>query len=123
MSQNRPVNDNLPAAIRDRRAESRSRGLLQGEIVYPHDGLTADCTIRDLSAGGARITVHPEPPGGEPYLIVVRDAVVHRSQPVWRTSARAGMRLVDRFDLGGDASLRLARSSACGWSSPRAEAL
>lgn len=102
-----PVNDNFPPRPGDRRAEPRRRVLLSGKIVYPHMGVSADCTIRDLSVRGARIAVHPEAITAEPYLIVVRDAVVHRSHTVWRTLQQTGLRLLASTDLTGETPLGL----------------
>ena len=51
-----------------------------------------DCTIRDLSEGGARITV----PGQQPiaphvFLINIRDRVVYEARVVWNRGGHAGL--------------------------------
>jgi hypothetical protein len=105
MSQIEPVNDNLAGPPHERRRERRARVLLKGKIVYAHSLLSADCTIRDLSPGGARITVNPEAIAHAPYLIVVRDVVVHRSRTIWQTAQQAGMRFLGTFDLSAETPL------------------
>jgi hypothetical protein len=85
----------------------RRRVLLSGKIVYPHNSLTADCTIRDLSEGGARIVINPEAISADPFLIVVSRAVVHPSATVWHTERQAGLRFSGSFDLSGETPFQL----------------
>lgn len=40
--------------MRDQRGEPRQRVLLSGKVVLPGGGVI-DCTVRDRSAGGARL--------------------------------------------------------------------
>lgn len=107
MSHYDPVNDNGLSPPLERRASARRRVLLTGKIVYPHNSFSADCTIRDLSAGGARIAIAPEAISAEPCLIVVKDAVIHHSTTAWRQGAHAGLRFRRTFDLAVEAPLHL----------------
>ena len=99
MTHNDPANDNHPDQPRERRGEARQRVFLRGKIVYAQTYISADCKIRDLSPGGARITVNPEAITGEPFLIVVKDAVAHQSNAAWQTSEQAGLRFQNTVDL------------------------
>jgi hypothetical protein len=101
------VNDNDPPPPHERRANARRRVLLTGKLVYPGNSLSADCTIRDLSAGGARIAVAPGAIGADPCLIVVKDAVIHHATTAWRQGAHAGLRFHGGFSLAGETPLHL----------------
>jgi hypothetical protein len=107
MSQFEPINDNASRPPHERRSEPRRRVFLKGKIVYPQNSFSADCTIRDLSAGGARIAVNPEAISADPFLIVVKQAVVHQSRTAWQVGLQAGLRFVDSIDLGGETPLHL----------------
>jgi hypothetical protein len=107
MSHYGSVNDNRPSPPHERRAEVRRRVLLKGKIVYPHNTFSADCAISDLSARGARIVVAPEALGADPFLIVVKDAVVHHSTTAWRKGDRAGLRFQATVNLSGATPLHL----------------
>ena len=97
-----PSNDNVVVPVPDRRREPRRRVLLQGKIVYPHNGCTADCVVRDLSSGGARLSAVPEALTSHPFLIVVRQAVAYEARTAWAAPPQAGLQFVARTDLGGE---------------------
>jgi len=107
MSHYDPVNDNRAPVGPDRRQALRRRVLLTGKIVYPHNSLSADCTIRDLSDAGARISAAPEAISGDPFLIVVKDAVIHEAKTAWRNSAHAGLHFKRTVSLTGETPLHL----------------
>ena len=107
MSHFEPANDNDDQPPPERRGQVRRRVLLTGKIVYPHNGFTADCTVRDLSEGGARIGVSPAAIFADPFLIVVRQAVVHHSLTVWRNGQHAGLSFLKTVDLSGQQPLYL----------------
>ena len=96
-----PANDNGGRTPDERRREPRRRVLLTGKLVYPHNNFSADCTIRDLSPSGARLSVRPEDLSGDPFLIVVKEAVVHGSLTAWRIGAQAGLFFVESVGLAG----------------------
>ena len=101
------VNDNDASPRDERRAEPRRRVLFKGKIIYPHNSFSADCVIKDLSPGGARIAVAPEAMSADPFLIVVKEAVVHRSTTAWRNATQAGLRFHDTVSLASDTPLNL----------------
>ena len=107
MSHYGSVNDNDPLPPDERRAEVRRRVLLTGKIVYPRNSFSADCTIRDLSPGGARIAVSPEAISADPCLIVVKDAVLHHATTAWHKGGYAGLRLHRTVSLAGATPLHL----------------
>ena len=112
MSHIDPSNDNATPSFRERRAEARRRVLLKGKIVYPHNSFSADCTIRDLSASGARIAAAPEAMTSDPFLIVVGEAVVHQSAFAWRKDQQASLRFQRSVNLdGGNPSSLTQRST------------
>ena len=81
------ANDNGGRTPNERRREPRRRVLLTGKLVYPHNNFSADCTIRDLSANGARLIVRSEDLSSDPFLIVVKKAIVHGALTAWQTGA------------------------------------
>lgn len=88
----------------------RHRTCLNGKLVFGADmltsdnALTLDCTIRDISEGGARVTLgNHQPLPLELYLIVVRDCAVHRAQLVWRKYPARGFKFLKTYAL--DATL------------------
>jgi hypothetical protein len=85
----------------DRRSGRRGRVLLGGKVVYG-EGFSTDCTIRDLTETGARLTL---PEHGAPkdfYLIVVRDGIAYRSRTLWTKGREAGVAFETSYDLAGD---------------------
>ncbi len=107
MSHSDHVNDHHPRQSHERRGAARHRVFLRGKIVYPQNCFSADCTIRDISPGGARITVNPEAITGDHFLIVLKDAVAHQSSTAWQTGEQTGLRFSNTDDLGGEAPGRL----------------
>lgn len=107
MSSISPGNDNARRPVFERRREPRRRTLLTGKLVSIDNSFSADCTIRDLSPGGARIAVNAEAVAAGPLLIVVKNAVVHTSRTAWRDRGLAGLQLLDAFDLSRPAPLHL----------------
>jgi hypothetical protein len=91
----------------ERRREPRRRVFLKGKLVYVNNSYSADCTIKDLSPGGARITVAPEAVSTDPFLIIVKHAVVYESRTAWHTGAQAGLQFIKAIELGGATPLHL----------------
>ncbi|MDR3507130.1 MAG: PilZ domain-containing protein [Caulobacteraceae bacterium] len=96
-----PTLQSATEAVGDaRRREPRLRTLLTGKLVFgPHD-MTADCTIRNLTAGGAKITTSLAaglPP--EFWLIVVRQNTAYRAAVAWRRGEELGLRFEGQHDL------------------------
>ena len=72
--------------IRSRRRRTFLNGkLAYGDGIFAPDGaFTLDCSIRDLSEGGARIVLAKRQPiPVSLYLIVVKFAVAYHASVVW----------------------------------------
>lgn len=98
----------LPRNV-ERRPERRRRTLLGGCIVFDEGKQVFDCTIRDLSKGGARITL----PTGQSvpknvYLIHLRDRLVYDADIVWRKDGEAGLSFASVLQLAELADGKLA---------------
>jgi hypothetical protein len=98
-----------PAADDPRRSERRMRTLLTGKLVFGEHGLTADCTIRNLSSGGAKLqTSLAATLPREVWLIVVRKDCAYRASVAWRVGEEVGVRFEHEYDLARDMSPDLA---------------
>ena len=84
-----------PGSAPDRRREPRLRSLLTGTIVFDNK-TTMDCTVRNISAYGARVVLAdafrlPE----EFNLRIPHHDQTHRAKVVWRKGDAAGFSLSD----------------------------
>ncbi len=82
------------------RKSARKRVLLGGKCVYNEGAFSLDCRIRDLSEGGARITL----PAGQVLptrviLIDMRDRVAYEAEVVWFKPAECGLKFLNKFSL------------------------
>ncbi|MBI5128064.1 MAG: PilZ domain-containing protein [Rhodopseudomonas palustris] len=88
----------------ERRGAPRHRVFKRGTIAFGGAGF--DCTVRNMSATGARIDVDGLVSVPEDFLLVIEtDKVTHRCRPVWSAAQRIGV----AFKPTGEAA-RLARS-------------
>ena len=102
MSQIDPTTAALAPERAERRREPRRRVFLKGKVVLSNNSFSVDCTIRDLSASGARISVNPDTVSADPYLIVVKDGVVHGSITTWNSRDQVGLNFQNTSPLVGD---------------------
>jgi hypothetical protein len=101
----RPDAPTLGAAAADeaRRRDQRVRTLLSGKLVFGVHGLTADCTIRNLSASGAKLqTSLAATLPREVWLIVVKQGRAYRSTIAWRRGEELGVHFEAEHDLARD---------------------
>ncbi len=84
----------------------RRRTCLNGKLAYgdgifaPDGAFTLDCTIRDISDGGARIVLAKrQPVPVSLYLIVVKFAVAYHASVVWLTYPERGLKFLKKYDL------------------------
>ena len=84
----------------------RKRTCLNGKLVYgegpflPDGAFTLDCTIRDISEGGAKVILArrlPLPPNL--YLIVIKYCVAHWAQVVWLDFPARGLKFSKTYSL------------------------
>lgn len=74
----------------ERRAAPRQRVYKRGTIAF--NGTAFDCTIRNLSAGGARIDLEGPVRLPQHFMLVIEtDKVSHRCRPVWGSAQRVGL--------------------------------
>jgi PilZ domain-containing protein len=90
----------LGPPLADRRRHPRRRVLLAGAVCYADGSGSFSCTIRDLSEGGARITI----PSGQiipssVFLVCLRDRVAYRARLAWNTGTEAGLAFLKSYPL------------------------
>jgi hypothetical protein len=88
----------IPPPLAERRPKPRKRVLFGGRISYFDGAHHFNCSIRDLSDTGARITLQPgQPIPSNVYLIDTRNRIVHESKVVWNSGREAGLTFVKSF--------------------------
>jgi len=89
-----------PPPLAERRPKPRKRVLFGGRVTYSDGAKHFDCSIRDLSESGARISLKPGVPiPSRVYLIETRNRMVHESSVVWNNGREAGLRFLKSFPL------------------------
>ena len=83
----------------DRRHE-RKRVLFGGRAIYGDGVYSVQCTIRDISEGGARIAVSrgvqlPQ----NIYFIDLKAGTCHEAEVVWRQDPNVGIRFIRAIDV------------------------
>lgn len=87
-------------AVQKSRAAARQRVLFGGKIVHGDGAFSVDCTIRDLSESGAKITLGQRVSiPNDVYFIELRLGVAYAAQVAWRRTPNFGLRFVKRIDL------------------------
>lgn len=75
----------------ERRATPRHRVLKQGRISL-HDGGGINCTVRNISEGGARLEVaNPLGLHGSFLLMIPTDHFMRDCRPVWNIEKQVGV--------------------------------
>jgi hypothetical protein len=102
-----------PAETDDpRRLEPRVRTFLGGKLIFGAHDLTADCTVRNLTARGAKVqTVMASTLSRELWLVVVKQGVAYRATVAWRRDDEVGLKFTSKHDLSkdDDPDLKIAR--------------
>jgi len=84
----------------------RKRTCLYGKLVYgngiftPDGALTLDCTVHDISEGGAKVSLTrqlPLPP--DLYLIVVKYGLAYHAKIVWLHFPARGLQFLETYEL------------------------
>ncbi len=82
--------------MEEKRKSVRTRALKGGRIVI-NDGMsTIDCTIRNLSAGGAKLLLETSVGIPERFTLSLADGVSHICQVKWRTIKEIGVGFEDQ---------------------------
>jgi hypothetical protein len=78
----------------------RTRTCLNGKLVHRDGIFTHDCTVRDISDGGAKIILSVRellPP--ELFLIVVKRRIAYRATIVWLQFPARGLKFSETYQL------------------------
>ena len=90
------MTDTLIEPFVERRREPRLRSLLTGTIVFDNNKSTLDCTVRSISAHGARVELAEAFRMPDAFnLSVPHHDQVHHAEVIWRKGERAGLALSD----------------------------
>lgn len=84
-----------PKDGKNQRKSTRRRVLKEGKVIFGQAQLVIDCTIDNVSDGGAHIRLtssHGLPE--EFYLAEARRGVIHRAEVAWRTTTGMGLRIL-----------------------------
>ncbi|WP_420135475.1 PilZ domain-containing protein [Rhodopseudomonas sp.] len=74
----------------EKRGSPRQRVYKRGIIAF--NGAGFDCTVRNLSTGGARVDLQGPVHLPEHFTLVIEsDKVMHRCRPVWSAAQRIGV--------------------------------
>lgn len=84
----------------ERRPKPRRKVLLRGLVTWSDGARSFPCTIRNLTDGGARITL----PVGQTvpsniYFINIRERTAHEALVVWYNGSDAGIAFVKTYAL------------------------
>jgi hypothetical protein len=80
--------------------DPRKKTFLLGQLVHGNGVFTADCVVRDFSAGGAKITLAKRQVlPAELYLIVVKYGLACRSKLAWLSFPSRGLQFTDKYAL------------------------
>ena len=94
------------AELSNRRQSERRETCLKAQISYgPKDGITLDCTIRNISSGGAMLDVPADrllPPAFR--LINIGEGFAYDAHIVWRRGPQIGVYFSGAADLRAAAS-------------------
>lgn len=83
----------------ERRPSRRQRVLLSGIVAYAHGTHCFSCTIRSLTAQGARVSVRRHGVPSQFYLINLHSQVAHDCKLVWNNGAEVGVAFQKSFRL------------------------
>jgi hypothetical protein len=85
---------------------ARRRTCLNGKLVYGdgsvtlENAFTLDCSIRDMSEGGAKITLsQPRPLPASLYLIIAKFCVAYRAELAWMIYPCRGLKFCKTYNL------------------------
>jgi PilZ domain len=77
----------------ERRNAPRQKTLLAGKVVYGANRFAADCAVRDLSAGGARLSfAEPAEIPNEFELHLPSRGTAFRAEVRWRRGPQIGVK-------------------------------
>jgi hypothetical protein len=84
----------------ERRPKRRKRVLWAGIITYADGAYCFDCTIRDVSETGARVTIGKNAQfPSDFYLINIHDCIAYDAKVVWNDGSDIGVSFKRSFPL------------------------
>ena len=92
----------------DLRKAPRKRVFLSGKIAYGKFSFSTDCTIRDISDSGARVSLpkgHRIP--DDVYLINMKSGMGYEARVAWRNTPLAGLMFLQCCGLSEAASAQM----------------
>jgi hypothetical protein len=95
-----------PAGRKEERKNPRRRVLKEGKVVFGLAHSVVDCTIDNVSDGGAHIRLQSS--HGVPedfYLVEANRGIIHKAEVAWRTTTGMGLRILGPLE---DAASRAA---------------
>jgi hypothetical protein len=85
----------LAPSTDDARIAPRRRMLKSGKIAYSDRHVTIGCTVRDMSATGARLRVEGSVTAPDTFeLLIALDGLEANCQVVWRRETDIGVRFI-----------------------------
>jgi len=86
----------------ERRHDARERTFLQARLIFGHGALSTPCTVTQLSATGARLTLPEGVTLPDHFELAIPQRGIHcQARIIWRRDAQAGV----AFAAEGEASL------------------
>lgn len=80
------------------RKSPRRRVLKDGKLIFGSGQSILDCTIDNMSEGGAHVRVNTHGVPEEFYLVETTRAVIYRAVVAWRTTTGMGLRLLGQLE-------------------------
>lgn len=82
----------------EKRILPRRRSILGGRVFFDEGGAW-DCTVRDLSEGGAKLTTEAPFTQGQMFdLKINKFEDIRRAEVMWAGNGQAGIRFVNKID-------------------------
>ena len=92
------------ASMDQRRASTRLRTLLEGRVLLAGRLSPVECTVRDISDRGARITLaHSVPLPPEFELQIAKKKLFRQVRVVWSNEKSHGLMFMEELDASGSA--------------------
>jgi hypothetical protein len=89
-----------PSTPPERRPSPRRRALLAGLVVHSAGRFSFQCTIRDISAGGARIVFAAGSAVPSQIEVINRsNGAVYHCDVIWTTNIAAGLKFTASYDM------------------------
>jgi hypothetical protein len=90
-----PRGETATKPTKEQRRSPRRRVLKEGKLVFGLGHSVVDCTIDNMSEGGAHVRLissHGVPQ--DFYLVEASRGIIHKAEVAWRTTTGIGLRLL-----------------------------